>query len=348
MAENILSQEEIDALLNATEQGDVPPSGNDAASEDTTVIPYTFRRPDLITNEQFRHLSSMHTALSHQLLSRLSLFLRTRIDVRLALADQQRYGEVIESMPDVSHMVLFSARPLPGTAILDINLPLMYTFMDMLLGGHGAIPPPLEREITAIEQSLFEPVMDILFEELQTMLSSVLPVSLHKEGTESTPQYAQIAGSHEPVVVICIDVGIGETHGFINLYYPMPLINELLRELAEQGRQETSDIAEARRAETRRTVLAALMDVPVRLPAVLGTVTLRAGDWIGIRPGDVLVLPQRIEEPLTVAAESEPLYHARPGRLGDQLAVRLLAPVSRERADSDIGDLLHEQEATAP
>lgn len=337
MAKSILSQDEVDALLNASNNDDLP-SDEDEHSQQQEVKPYTFSRTDLISSEQLRSLNNLHETLTSELQPRLSLFLRAHMDLRLAATDQQSYSDFIDAASETTHMILFSAKPFPGMGIIELNLPVIYSIIDRILGGDGNAEAS-NRILTEIERAIFEPVRTMLFEELEQTLSSLSPVDLQLERIETNPEYAQITSPGAPVLVACIDVQIGNTSGLLNICYPMPMINAILRELEIKAKHQVSADVDPRSAEHRKTLLGSLLDIPVSMPVILGEANLSARDWVEVRTGDILVLPQRINDPVHLQAENEPLYQARVGRLGKQLAVRLLHRIAKNE-DQNINSLL--------
>jgi flagellar motor switch protein FliM len=74
-----------------------------------------------------------------------------------------------------------------------------------------------------------------------------------------------------------------------------------------------------------------MMDIPLSLPVILGELQLSAREWLAIKVGDVLVLPRRVTDPVTVKVEDVPVYYARPGRVGNVRSVRILRSVSDGR-----------------
>lgn len=337
MANSILSQDEVDALLNAAEEGDVP--SEDPAEEEKEVRSYIFRRPELIGQEQFRDLTNIHEGMTRELQLNLALYLHTRMEVRLALSmDQPSYAEFIAMLPEMTHMVLFDAKPLPGTGILELNLPMIYGLVDMMLGGDGKSEVP-DRELTEVECAIFDPVLQLIFDKLEQTLSTLTPITLERNRVETLAGYAQIAEGKDSVIVGCIELRIGEVSGQINVCYPPEMVAALVRELQTKVRNRNVIQQDPQRAQNRKLLLSCLQDVPVQMPVVLGEAQLSARDWLNVGEGDVLVLPQRVFDPVRVDAESEPMFYARPGRLRKQLAVRLLRAVADEQ-ETDIATLL--------
>jgi flagellar motor switch protein FliM len=332
VASNILDQAEIDALLQAAQADEVGEEG-DGAESTVSIKPYAFQPPDLISRTQLRGLFAIHESLARETQSSLSLLLRTRVELRLLSVDQQRYVDFATSLDELTNIHMFEATPLPGTALVDFSMPVVFGILDHQLGGDGSAERP-ERSLTAVETAIIEPIFKLFFRNLEDVLSKEIPVEIQRVRTESNAEYAQITAPEAPVVAVCIDVEIGAVNGLINICYPAPMVASVLWE--QQGKpgvqEEQGEDPEAQR--NREAILSRLLDVPLNVPVVLGEVRLSAREWLQVREGDVLVLPNRIHEPVMVKAEKRPFYYARPGRVGSQLSVRILRPAREESSSS--------------
>jgi flagellar motor switch protein FliM len=259
MANNILTQDEVDALLNAVDQGELFTEDDAGAAhtpEGHTVSNYSFRRPHLITREQLRGVTNLHDDFAREFQSSLSISLQTAVDIRRVSAEQQQYNEFVFSLSDVTHITLFSMDPLPGKGVLELNLSLVFGIVDLFLGGEGDVESAI-RKPTEVELAIIEPVVGRLFACLAEAIGLVLPVDIQPERVESSPEYVQAAPLDAPVVVLAFDVRIGLANGIINLCYPVPMVQSLLRELQGRTGQLDNYYGKVRPVDSRRQMLAA-------------------------------------------------------------------------------------------
>ena len=133
----ILSQNEIDALLGALSSGEVS-SDLMEPKESKSVKVYDFKHPDRFSKDQTRTLQMMHEHFSRVFSTSLSAFLRTIVDVKLVSVDQLSYDEFIRSIPNPTAITLINFSPLEGNAILEISHSLGFTIIDRLMGGKRA------------------------------------------------------------------------------------------------------------------------------------------------------------------------------------------------------------------
>ncbi|OGV54792.1 MAG: flagellar motor switch protein FliM [Lentisphaerae bacterium GWF2_52_8] len=326
---NILNQDEIDSLLGAMERGEIDKAEN-KGSLSNNVHDYNFRRPNLITKDQLRNFETVHETFSREMISTLALFLRTNVELSLVSTEQQQYSEFISSLSSTSHCVVFSAEPLPGLAIIEVNLSLFFGLIDMMLGGKGDVETEI-RTPTDIEVSVMDPVMDRILDKLKGCWSALMEVKIKKERTESNPEYIQAAPPDAPVVVLAFDAKIGLANGIINICYPLPMIQAVNEHLAASAGQMDSYYGRRADEQTRKQVIQALLEVPLPLAVELGSARIRGRDLMSLSPGDVLVLDKELSELMSVTISSRALFSARPGRIKDRLYVRIQERISHDK-----------------
>ena len=235
---NILSQEEIDALLGAAERGELKDDGSIAGTDGLAITDYNFRRPNLITKDQLREFTNLHEAFVREAQTSLSLLMRISTEFRMVSTEQQQYSEFIGSLPTISHLALYSAEPLPGSIAIEINLALVFGLVDLRLGGSGGIETSI-RQPTELEVAIIEPIIRKISNHLQDSWKDfVESLKFKLLRYESNPEYLQAAPADAPMVVLAFEVKLGaETNGIINICYPVPMILALLEKISSKGGQ---------------------------------------------------------------------------------------------------------------
>src|SRR3990172_10434341 len=202
MRGEVLSQEEVESLLNAMEgRGGVGAAGGMGRSG-AKVAPYDFKRPERVGKEQMRALQTMHEGFGRNFGAALSALLRTIVEVKLTSVDQLTYSEFVFSLENPTCFNLINARPLEGNLILDINPSILYPIIDRLLGGGRDTGPLARRPLTEIELRLVSRINDLFLRELGAAWKNVLELKLKVDRVESNPQLAQIVPPNKIVVLI--------------------------------------------------------------------------------------------------------------------------------------------------
>src|SRR5437773_1423870 len=230
MADEVLSQSEVESLLSAMEShtarvGEAalaappPPSGRPARAREK-VTPYDFKRPERVGKEQMRALQSLHEGFGRNFGASLSALLRSIVEVKLTSVDQLTYGEFVFSLENPTCFNLLRAEPLECNLILDINPSILYPIISRLLGGGKDAGPISRRPLTERALGLVGRITGLFLQELKHAWEGVLPLKLHVERVESNPQLVQIVPPNEVVVLISFELTLGELRGMINLCIP--------------------------------------------------------------------------------------------------------------------------------
>ncbi len=157
--EKILAQEEIDALFRAA-QGQ-PAEKPKTPAEERVLSACNFRQSARISKEQLRSVSQLHETFARNLTHSLGAYLRLTFDANLVSAEQLNYGEFLQRIPEVTYLVSMTLRPMGVAAAIEIDLPLAFPIIDVLLGGPGRAEAAV-REITEIEEQILESVVRII------------------------------------------------------------------------------------------------------------------------------------------------------------------------------------------
>jgi len=320
---DILSQEEIDALLGAVATGQVKVDEQQHAAVTRGLsVAYDFRRPKLINKEQMRTLQMLNDTFAKAFANTLSLYLRTIVNANLALVEQFTYGEFITSLPNPTCLSIFSMKPLEGLAILEINPVLVFVIVDRLLGGSGQAPKEI-RELTEIENEIILTVISMALEKFQDTWKHVSELNCRLEGRESNPQFAQTTSLTDNVLLITLNVEIGENTGMVSLCIPMATLAPVLGNLSAQkwiasGQQSAGADERCGRY---------LEDTKVQLRVVLGKAEMTLNELIGVERGDVVVLNRHADDEVVVSVENVPKFLARPGRVSGRCGVEIVRPI---------------------
>ncbi|MGH8165418.1 MAG: flagellar motor switch protein FliM, partial [Rhodanobacteraceae bacterium] len=150
-----LSQEEIDALINQLSQ-ETPEKLEVVEHKKIKSFDFRFnKRLDKFSNNQLQTLRTLHENFTRLLNNSLSVYLRTRVEATIVSIEQISYGDFIASIGIPSILSIYSMDPLPGSGIVQVDLNLVFSIIDRLLGGPGWFPQKL-RDLTDIERTLMQ------------------------------------------------------------------------------------------------------------------------------------------------------------------------------------------------
>jgi flagellar motor switch protein FliM len=317
-----LSQAEIDALLAA-----VATESNAPVVLDTTpgsrVQAMDFRRPSKFNKDQLRTLEMLHDTFARLGATYLSGALRTVADISVLGAEQVTYGEFISSLPVPALTGILELQPLGTNAILAIDLPLVFSTIDRLLGGTGQGTARL-RELTDIELSLCRTIISRLLGELSTSWSELVGVDFTLRHTEMNPQFAQIAPPTELSVLLSFQIRVGDATGVITLCLPWRSIETVAPSLTAN-----SYFAGGRAGVRGVDLLPPLEHVQIDIRVEVGGTDLQLGEVLALEEGDVIRLGVPVEQGVVLYAGDTPLYRVMPGSHRRHMAAQVHDRIAR-------------------
>jgi flagellar motor switch protein FliM len=325
MADEVLSQAEVESLLSAMEGAaparSTPQPVAAPPRPREKVSPYDFKRPERVGKEQMRALQSLHEGFSRNFGAALSALLRSIVEVKLTSVDQLTYSEFVFSLENPTCFNLLRAEPLEGNLILDINPAILYPIIDRLLGGGKDSGPLVRRPLTEIELRLVSRISNLFLQELARAWENVIALKLQVERVESNPQLVQIVPPNEVVVLISFELTLGDVRGMINLCIPFNSIERIGNKLSSntwasygKGGTTPENIARLSRNIDRSRV---------EMVATLAETKITTADLLGLRVGDIITTDKDVRTPIEIAVQGVPKFLASAGSLKGQKALRI-------------------------
>lgn len=319
MMQEILSQAEIDRLLQALSAGEVTVEEMHK-TEEASHKPYDFRRPNKFSKDQLRTLQMMHDNFARILTSFLSGYLRFNISLQVSTVDQFTFDEFLRSIPTPTVLTIFSLQPLKGLAVMETNAYFLFPVVDLLLGGSGKTPEKI-REFTDIELAVIKKLNAKILDKLGMAWQDVFPVTAKVEAIETNPRLQQVISPSEVVAVITFAAAIhGAAPGLVNLCFPYSLLDPMLARLASFYRYaQTSPPGE----EEIRRLTHWLERAAVELTVVTGETEITVRDFLQLQVGDVLPLPRRVGEDMDLLVAGRKKFAVQAGTVGRMRAVQV-------------------------
>lgn len=334
MTDDILSQAEVESLLNAMESKpggapaqNAPTAQGDANPPREKVVPYDFKRPERVGKEQMRALQSLHEGFGRNYGAALSGLLRTVVEVKLTSVDQLTYSEFVFSLENPTCFNLLTAKPLEGSLILDINPSILYPIINRLLGGGKESGGATRRPLTEIELRLVGRITDLFLEELRRAWELILPLELHVERVESNPQLVQIVPPNEVVILISFELILGDIRGMMNLCIPFNAIERVSDSLTTNNWVSYGTVLPTE--ESRQQVSHRLEQSLVSVVATLAKTRISTSDMLSLRVGDIVTTEKDINTPLELSVEDAVKFYAKPGTIKGHKAIQIESRVER-------------------
>jgi len=339
---DILSQEEIDALLEVVdEEGDAEVVASSGENEERRqVILYDFKRPNRVSKEQLRAVKGIHDKMARNLASQVSSIMRSIVEIQLHSVDQMTYGEFLMSLPSPTSFNVFTMKPLDGSCVIEINPSIAFPMIDRLLGGSGESYEST-RELTDIELNLLDAILRIVMQRLKEAWSPITDMYPNVESKESSPNVVQIVSQNEIVIMVVMEIIIGNSSGMINLCYPVIYLEPILSRLANRDIMLGETSAKKSRNKELKTLVGR---AEVFVEALLGRTIMNVGELLDLHEGDILRLDRPADDHAIVTIDRKDIFLSEVGLHRFRKSIKVKALIRTDR--DEIKSLLEEYETS--
>lgn len=307
MPSDILSQNEIDALLTGVDTGDVETEVEDQLAPDE-ARPYDFTSQDRIVRGRLPTLEMINERFARNFRLSLFSFLRRSPAITVSGIQMHKFGEYIHSLFMPSNLNIVKIKPLRGNALFVMNPTLVYSIVDNFFGGSGKYHTKIEgRDFTQTEMQVVMNILEKMFEDLKKAWKPIMDLEFEHVNSEVNPHFANIVSPSEVVVISTFHVELDNAGGDIHITLPYSMI-EPIREQLHAGLQ--SDIVE--RDERWQMILyESIKQVSLTVKSPLAQVSLSLRELGALKAGDVI--PIDMSETVPGIIEGIPMFRAKYG-----------------------------------
>ncbi len=203
---DVLSQSEIDSLLQALSSGEIDADEMKETTE-KSVKEYDFKRPAKFSKEHLRTLEIIFEHFGRLLSTNLPVYLRKNVQVSVVNSEAITFSEFTNSLANPVILGVINFQPLNGNIMMELAANLGFAMIDRMLGGQGE---PLEksREFSEIELSIVEKMVAICVRLLREPWKNVLDLNPILERVETNPQFAQIIAPTEMISIVTLNMKV--------------------------------------------------------------------------------------------------------------------------------------------
>ncbi|MDR3426251.1 MULTISPECIES: flagellar motor switch protein FliM [Silvimonas] len=315
MADDILSQEEVDALLRGvTGEEDVVEENLDAGA----VRAYDIGRQERIVRGRMPTLEIINERFARNLRIALFNFMRRNAEISVGPVRVQKYSEFIRNLAVPTNLNLIQMKPLRGTGLFIFDPDFVFLVVDNLFGSDGRYHVRVEgRDFTPTEQRIIQRLLDVVFEEYAKAWKPVFECEFSYVRSEMNTQFANIATPTEVIVAYTFKIELGAGGGDFHVCLPYSMI-EPIRDVLYSSMQ-------ADRIESDNRWLKLLQkqvqNAEVDLVATLGNTEVTLGDILNLKSGDVISL--EIPQAIIADVDGVPLLECNYGILNGQYALKV-------------------------
>jgi flagellar motor switch protein FliM len=315
MAEDILSQEEVDALLRGvTGETEEASTEQDAGG----IRSYDIGRQERIVRGRMPTLELIHERFARLFRIGLYNFMRRSAEISINPIKVQKYSDFIRNLVVPTNLNVVHANPLRGSGLIIIEPTLVFQVVDHLFGGNGQIHTRIEgRDFTPTEQRVIMRILDVVFVEFEKAWATVYPLKYEYVRSEMNTQFANICTPTEVVVTASFTVDLGSGGGDIHVCLPYSLLEPI--------RDTIYSSFQADRAESDlrwvRLMTEQVQDAKLELVAKLAEASLTLRALNELKVGDVISLA--VPETLEATVNGIPVLECKYGVSNGQYALKV-------------------------
>ena len=315
MADNFLSQEEVDALLKG-----VTGDQDDALAQvdESGIRPYNLATQERIVRGRMPTLEIINERFARLLRIGLFNFLHRTAEVSIGPVRVHKYSEFIRNLVVPTNLNLVHMKPLRGTALMVFDPNLVFLLVDNLFGGDGRFHTRVEgRDFTQTEQRIIQRILSIVFETYAKSWEPVYPVEFEYVRSEMNTQFANIATPNEVVVATTFTIELGPVSGEMHFCTPYSMIEPIRDILTSSLQGETLEMDK----RWVRLMTQQIQTAEVEIVADLGTAKASLGELLNMKVGDVISL--QVPEIIAAKVDGVPVMECSYGKLNGQYALRV-------------------------
>ncbi|MFM8586389.1 MAG: flagellar motor switch protein FliM [Gammaproteobacteria bacterium] len=316
----ILTREEVSALVEAMQSGDVDTSAADISP--SAVQPYSLIANDTTSRGQLAALEMIDDRFSRQLRGSLLTLLRQAAKVTVAPFDVMTFSAYLKTLSSPTNVNIVRFPPLRGYGLVTLEPSIVYGAVDSFFGGRGGGSLELSplRGFTQTEERIIQLLLDSVFDNLRDAWAPVYALNPEFVSREINPAFAQIGEDRETVIVSRFDLELGsDIRGQLTVMYPFSALKPI--RLLLRGRLQAGERDEKLAAKWSDQLQDALSDAELEMIAQLVTLRVPALDLAAIRPGDTLWF--KPPPSVKVLVQSSHLFDAEYGTSDGNAAIRI-------------------------
>ena len=301
----ILSQSEVDALLDAVndgeeEHGKVEQSGGSKENLNNDIRPYDLTSQDKVIRGRMPILEIIYERFVRSFRISLSNSLRRVSTISIISTDLLKFGEFVNTLPIPSCMCILRFNELRGPALIVFESKLAYAIIDSYFGGSDRPYTKVEgKEFTQIELFFMKKVMDMAIENLEEAWSPIHPIDAQYLRTEINPQFVGVVPPSDVIIATTLEVEFESVSGTIIIVIPYATIEPIKQKLSSsfQAENEMGDSIWTKFMNDH------IMDVNANLVVHLGEADITIGDLLTLEKNDIITLNQMASGEASVLVE---------------------------------------------
>lgn len=323
--EKVLSQDEVDSLLDGITGGQVE-TETDVPEDEHELRVYDFTSQDGPSQIKLPALGTINERFIGLLKKSLSTVVGWSVNVNLTSTEPVKFNDFTLSLPLPTSLNIFKMEPLRGMALVVVEAPLVFSFLESFFGGKGDGRTRLEgRDFTTIELVIIERIVKVILNDLQQAWTEIHPVEMVFVRTEMDPQFAEIVAPSDLVISMRFAIDLENTSGGMTVCIPYAIIEPIREKFGYRFQAEQKEVDQSWKKYFEEKI----KQSTINLNFILGKTKITSKELLGLKIDDIIQLDQKVSEPILVCAEGLEKFRGFPGVYNKKKAVRIVDRIAR-------------------
>ncbi len=322
MAE-VLSQSQIDALLNAARSGELDVDKPAEKSSEQKYRKYDFYSPRKFTKDRLKMLNSIFESYARVINSRINALLHATCEIEVDSVEEQRYYEFGNALTesDVVALARIDLEKLQGEdpILVHMDTPVVLSMLDRMMGGEGEPDPNLSSEynMTDLELNMYEDLIKDLIPIMGNSWENYITVQFSYVRTEVNPTLVQLIGYDETVVIVGINIKFPNCTGRMSLCLPGEMLTNIFSEISKSTSRRTTG------EDKSEEIFGTLRESELEIVAELARTRILLSDLYHLNVGDVVDIKRPKDSPVFLNIGGRRWFDGRMGTSNKQVAVKI-------------------------
>ena len=314
--DDILSQDEVDALLKGMGGGDV--ETEDDSSVGGSAKAYDFTNQERIVRGRLPALDIINERFARGFQRHFNEMIMSSVEVTAGEVKIIKMIDYLRNLFVPTSLNIYRINPLNGVSLFTLDSKLIFTAVDIYFGGTGLLPFKIEgREYTPVEMSMVRSILDISAENLRKAWGPVMDIEIEYMHSEMNPKFAGIVDPTDMIIVSQINVRFEGVEGRVDIVMPYAML-EPIRDKLEEGMQNLQGESDNRWS---RTLKEEAKNIEINLSVNLAELQMSMDDLMKMEKGDII--PLEMPKQVTIKAEGIAFVHGQLGESNNKKAVKI-------------------------
>ena len=322
MAE-VLSQSQIDALLNAARSGELDVDKPAEKSEEKKYRKYDFYSPRKFTKDRLKMLNSIFEGYARVINSRINALLHATCEIEVDSVEEQRYYEFSNALTesDVVALAKIDLEKLQGEdpILIHMDTPVVLSMLDRMMGGEGEPDPTLSSDynMTDLELNMYENLISDLIPILGNSWENYITIHFDYVRTEVNPTLVQLIGYEETVVIVGLNIKFPNCTGRMSLCLPGEMLTNIFTEISKSTSRRVAG------EDKSEDIFDSLRESELEIVAELARTRILLSDLYHLNVGDVVDIKRPKDTPVFLNIGGRRWFDGKMGVSNKQVAVKI-------------------------